>query len=164
MVARKQILTGLGISLAAITGILAFQFYRLKNFDLTIAGIDKLMVAMSRITFDVYLNFVNKSDLQIAMAYQTYEVYINNKLVTTLTSKDAQVIAPKGRTTLKFSVDLSPADLIKKLGASSLTNLLTFKQQVLKIDAKLGLKFLFSTIPVHTVIEDKIVNWAKPSK
>jgi hypothetical protein len=60
------------------------------------------------------------------------------------------------------SVDLSPNDLIKKLGSASLGNILNIKQQNLKIVTKMGVKYLGLIIPVKTTAEDKIANWITP--
>jgi len=164
MVTRKQVFVGLGITLAATVGVLLYQFWRLKNYVITIKGIDVKKVSLANVQFDAYLNFINKSDLTIALAYQKYDVYINDKLITKLSSDTPQLISPKATSVLKVAVDLSPQDLIKKLGASSLSNILTFKQQVLRIDAKMGVKFGNLVIPISTSISDKIVNWATPAK
>lgn len=164
MLSRKQIVTGVGIAFAVTAGLLAFQFYRLKNFTIKIKGIDRLSASMSKVSFDAYLSFTNNSNLQIALAYQNYKVYLNDKLITTIDSKTPQTIFPNGTSVLKVSVDLSPSDLIKKLGSASIQNVLNIKQQNLKIVTKLGVKYLGLTIPISTTTEDKIANWTAPAK
>jgi LEA14-like dessication related protein len=163
MITRKQILTGLGIAVVITGGFLAFQFSRLMKYTLKIKGIDRFSASMSKVSFDAYLSFENISDLQIALAYQNYQVYINDKLITTIDSKKPQVILPKTSTTLKFSIDLSPSDLLKKLGSSSVQNILNIKQQNLKVITKMGVKYLGFTIPINTTIEDTIANWIAPT-
>lgn len=159
---RKEIFIGLGIALVTTIGVILYQFSRLMQFTIKIKGIDRLSANMNKVSFDAYLSFTNNSELQIALAYQNYMVYLNNNLITTIDSKTPQVILPKTASTLKVSVDLSPKDLIKKIGASSLQNVLNIKQQNLKIVSKLGVKYLGLTIPIRTTSEDKIINWITP--
>ena len=164
MATRKQFIVGGAVALVFIAGFLGIQFYRLKNFTLQIKGVDKFKASMKRVSFDVYLDFINKSNLQIALGYQNYKVYINNKLVTTINSRTPQVIHPKSGSVLKASVDLSPADLINKLGGASIENILNIKQQKLKIVVSLGVRYLGITIPINTTIENTIANWIAPNK
>jgi LEA14-like dessication related protein len=163
MVTRKQLLTGLGIAVVVTGGILAYQFSRLMKYTLKIKGIDRLSANMNKVSFDAYLSFQNNSDLQIALAYQNYKVYLNDKLITTIDSKTPQIILPKASSILKVSVDLSPNDLIKKLGGASIQNILNIKQQNLKVVTKMGVKYLGLTIPVSATSEDKIINWITPT-
>jgi LEA14-like dessication related protein len=163
MITRKQILAGAGVAVLVTGGILAYQFSRLMKYTLKIKGIEKLSASMSKLSFDAYLDFVNTSDLQIALAYQNYKVYLNGTLITTIDTKIPQVIYPKSTSVLKVSVDLSPADLLKKLGAASMTNILNIKQQNLKVVSKMGVKYLGFTIPISTTVEDRIVNWITPT-
>jgi len=163
MITRKEILIGLGIAFVVTGGVLAYQFSRLMNYTLKIKGIDRLSASMSKMSFDAYLSFQNNSDLQIALAYQNYKVYINDKLITTIDSKTPQLISPNTSSVLKVSVDLSPSDLLKKLGSSSIQNILNIKQQNLKIVTKMGVKYLGFTIPISTTIEDTITNWIAPT-
>jgi hypothetical protein len=162
MVTRKQMLVGAGVAILVTGSLLAYQFSRLMKYTLKIKGIDRLSASMNKVSFDAYLEFTNKSSLQIALAYQNYKVYLNDKLITTIDSKEPQVIYPNRSSVLKVSVDLSPNDLIKKLGSASLGNILNIKQQNLKIVTKMGVKYLGLTIPVSTTIEDRIVNWISP--
>jgi hypothetical protein len=163
MVTRKQILAGAGVAILVTGGLLAYQFSRLMKYTLKIKGIDRLSASMNKVSFDAYLDFTNNSDLQIALAYQNYKVYLNDKLITTIDSKIPQVIFPKATSVLKVSVDLSPADLLKKLGSASVQNILNIKQQNLKVVSKMGVKYLGLTIPISTTVEDRIVNWITPT-
>jgi hypothetical protein len=163
MVTSKQLLVGVGITLATITGFLYFQFLKLMQYTINIKGIDRLSANMNKLSFDAIISFSNNSDLQIALAYQNYDVYINDKLVTTVNSKTPQIILPKTSSLLKVSVNLSPSELIKKLGSSSIQNILNIKQQNLKVVTKMGVNYLGYIIPVNNTIEDKIVNWITPT-
>ena len=163
MVTRKQILTGLGIAVAVTGGILTYQFYRLKNFTLKAKGIEKFFASMNKISFDIYFDFINNSDLQIALDYQNYQVYINDKLITTIQSKTPQLIIANGSSVLKVSVELSPRDLLKKLGSANIDNILKFREQNLKVKAQMGVKYLGFTIPITTTLQDTIANWIAPT-
>jgi hypothetical protein len=162
MITRKEVLTGLGIAFAVVGGILAYQFYRLQNFTLKIKGIDRLSVSMDKISFDAFFDFKNNSDLQIALAYQNYKVYINEKLITTIESKTPQVIYANSSSVLKVSVNLSPKDLLNKLGSANINNILNFKAQNLKIDVQMGVNYLGLTFPITTTLKDKITDWLSP--
>jgi LEA14-like dessication related protein len=163
MITSKQILTGVGIAFAVTGGILAYQFYRLQQFTINPKSIERFSANMNKISFDVYFDFKNNSDLQIALAYQNYQVYINGRLVTTIESKTPQVILANGTSLMKVSVELSPRDLLKKLGTSNLDNILKFREQNLKIDAQMGVMYLGFTIPITTTMQDKIQNWITPT-
>jgi LEA14-like dessication related protein len=163
MVTTKQLVVGVGITLATITGFLYFQFLKLMQYTINIKGIDRLSANVNKLSFDAIISFSNNSDLQIALAYQNYDVYINDKLVTSVNSKTPQVILPKTSSLLKVSVNLSPSELIKKLGSSSIQNILNIKQQNLKVVTKMGVNYLGYIIPVNNTIEDKIVNWITPT-
>ena len=163
MITKKEVLVGVGITLTTIMGFLYFQFLKLMEYTIKIKGIDRLSASMNKLSFDAFISFNNNSDLQIGLAYQNYDVYINDKLITTINSKTPQVILPKTSSLLKVSVDLSPSELIKKLGSSSLQNILNIKQQNLKVVTKMGVNYLGLTIPVNKTIEDKIVNWITPT-
>lgn len=163
-VTKKQLFVGIGLAVLSAATLIGYQIYKLKQFTLTPNGVQFKTVSMKELNFDAYLNFKNESTLQIALAYQKYKVYINNKLITTITTNVPQVILPKAVSVLKANVVLSPNEIIKKLGASSLLNIVTFKQQMLRIDVVAGIKFGNFVIPITKTIEDKIVNWASPSK
>jgi LEA14-like dessication related protein len=163
MITTKQLVVGVGITLATITGFLYFQFLKLMQYTINIKGIDRLSANMNKLSFDAIISFSNNSDLQIALAYQNYDVYINDKLVTTVNSKTPQIILPKTSSLLKVSVSLSPSELMKKLGSSSIQNILNIKQQNLKVVTKMGVNYLGYIIPVNNTIEDKIVNWITPT-
>ena len=163
MLTTKQVLTGLGIGLAVTGGVLAYEFYRLQQFTLKPKSIERFSANMNKISFDVYFDFINNSDLQIGLAYQNYQVYINDKLITTIQSKTPQVILANGSSVLKVSVDLSPRDLLKKLGSANIENVLKFREQNLKIDCQMGVMYLGFTIPITTTIQDKITNWMTPT-
>ena len=163
MIKRKEILVGLGITIAVIGGYLAYQYSQLMKYTLGIKGIDRLSANTNKLSFDAYLSFQNNSSLQIALAYQNYKVYLNNTFISEIDTKTPQLISPNGSSVLKFSVDLSPSDLIKKLGLASLQNLLNIKKQNLKVVTKMGVKFLGFTFPVNVTIEDTIENWIAPT-
>ena len=164
MITGKDILTGLGIAFAFVGGFLAYEFYRLQNFTLKPKSINRLSVSMNKISFDVYFDFINESDLQIALAYQNYQIFINDKLITTIESKTPQVIYPNGSSVLKVSVELSPRDLLKKLGSSNINNILKFREQNLKVETQMGVDYLGFTIPITTTIQDTIQEWMTPTK
>jgi len=163
MITSKDILTGLGIAFAVTGGFLAYEFYRLQQFTLKPKAIERFSANMNKISFDVYLDFVNNSDLQIALAYQNYQVFINDRLITTILSKTPQVILANGSSVLKVSVELSPRDLLNKLGSSNIENILKFREQNLKINCQMGVMYLGFTIPITTTLQDKIQNWITPT-
>jgi hypothetical protein len=163
MVTGKEILAGIGIAFAVTGGILAYQFYRLQKFTLKPKGIERFSASMNKISFDVYFDFINNSDLQIALAYQNYQIFINDKLITTIESKTPQVIYANGSSVLKVSVELSPRDLLKKLGSSNINNILKFREQNLKIESQMGVNYLGFTIPITTTLQNKIQEWLTPT-
>lgn len=164
MVTGKDILTGLGIAFAVTGGFLAYEFYRLQNFTLKPKAIERFSASMNKISFDIYFDFINNSDLQIALEYQNYQVYINEKLITTIQSKVPQVILANGSSVLKVSIELSPRDLLKKLGSSNINNILKFREQNLKVEAQMGVNYLGFTIPISTTMQDTIQEWMTPTK
>lgn len=158
MITKKQIFVGTAITLTTIGIFLLVQFNRLSNFKIKPTGLTNFKATLKKVSFNLSFNFINESDLQIATKYQTYKVYLNNTLVATLKSNVSQTIYPKGSSPLRLAVEFNPENIIANL----IVNILSIKQQKLRVDVTIGVKYLGLTIPITQTLEDKIVDWINP--
>ena len=151
----------LGIAtFVVVAGIFVYsQINKLKNFTLKFHKIKDFKASLSAITFDLYMKFTNNSDIQIALVEQNYKIYLNGTFVTNLSSKDKQVIAPKGDSILKVGVNITAARLGILLGSMSLQELGKIKQQKLRVDSEIKYDRNGKTLSFSTSSEDTIQKW-----
>lgn len=138
---KKLLLIGGG--LLAIIGVSAYEnFKKLLEYAITFNRIEVRTAKIDNVNFDLFVNFVNKSNLVLTVVSQQYFAYVNNTLIATITSKTEQKINALTTSVIKTNVILNPTLVGKTIGLEFLQG----------NEIKLNVKILFAVrISVFTI-------------
>jgi LEA14-like dessication related protein len=109
---------GLGIGVAVL-GVSAFYVSkiakRLQDFQLNFKKVKVTKFTKDALDFNVYFDYVNKSEININLASQEYDVYINGVYITTMSNYAENVLKAKSTSPLGFNVKLDLPKLDQKI-------------------------------------------------
>ncbi|MEI6184444.1 MAG: hypothetical protein WCP65_02880 [Bacteroidota bacterium] len=120
---------------------------------------------MSKFDFDLFMNFKNQSALKIDITSTSANVYLNNNFVTSIQNSIPQTIQPESTSVLGFNCVLNPDKVLKILGNNSSDLLLHREKVMIKVDAKIKIKFYFINVSIPYVYETNLKDMmaSKPS-
>jgi LEA14-like dessication related protein len=148
---KKHIIAGT-IGLVTITGAIAYlQYKRLMNYTLKLGSIQVKKVTAKLISFDLFLNFKNNSDIKISISKKIANIYLNDKFVTKIESFEPMTIAPMGVSTITTNVEFNPSDVLKLLKKNYADIILNPQSINIKIDVKLKAKLWFFNVNISEV-------------
>jgi len=154
----KYLIAG-AIGLVTISGALLYlQYKKLMNYKITLNSAKIKKLSLDRIVIDLYLNFINYSTLKVEIVAQEYKVYLNNKFVADLKNYTKNTIEPKSTSVIGLNVDFNPKNIISALGKNALDVLANPESVILKVDAKLKVKFYGFEISIPYLFEDNLKN------
>lgn len=152
---KKYLIAG-AIGIVTIAGALAYlQYQKLMDFTLKFKRIIVRNIAANYFNFDIVLDFFNKANMNFRVVSQEYDVYLNNIYITKLKSDKDILIKAKSSSEIPLNVELKPEDVVKNLNVSLLQNP---KKYIIKIDAKLKVKFWFFKVNVPFTYSDTLEN------
>jgi len=162
---KKHITIGL-IAIVSLSLAYAYKTYKdIMDYDLGFKGLKVKKISLKEISFNVFLNFTNKSSQKIEIVEQTYKVYLNDKFVTDAVNYSKNIIEPKSDSVLGVDVTFDPAKVFQVLKVSFADLLLAPEKQVMKVVMNLkvkifGLKFSIPYIYTVTIkeLKDKITS------
>lgn len=161
IIATTVVLTGL-----VIGGIwLKKQVSKILDYKLTFKNIKLISATPKRVSFNVFFDFLNKSDININLSEQVYDIYINDKLVNTLSNYSENILAKNSVSPIGFNVDLDFNEINKTIKMDYTKMLLNPKDVLIKIDMKWKAKLGFIKVPVGYVWETnlkEILGWYIP--
>jgi|688.fasta_scaffold43162_5 LEA14-like dessication related protein len=149
----KYIIAGaLGvISIALALGYL--QYKKLMNYTLGFKGIKLNKASATELNFDLFLNFVNKSNLKFDVIEQDYSIYINDVFLTKAVNYSTNTVLPSSASVMGVNINFNPAQAYKNLKGGFATMLLSPQMLKLKIDIKLKVKLYGIKISIPIVHE-----------
>ncbi len=145
---RKHIVAG-AIALVTVTGAIAYlQYKRLMNYTLKLKSLKFKEFTKNVMSFDVFLNFKNNSDVKIDISKKIANVYLNEKFVTKIESFDPIVILPMGESVISTNVEFNPTQVLKLIEKNYTDILLNPSKINLKVDIKLKAKLWFFNVNI----------------
>lgn len=155
---RKYIIAGLLsiISVAVAGGYLAYK----KLMDYTI-GLNKIRIrkiSLKLISFDLFLNFTNKSTLGFDIIEQEYKVYMNNKFVSKVTNYSTTKIKPSATSLIGVNIKFDPTKVLQVIGKDFKQLILAPDQYTIKTEMNLKVKFYGFKLSIPYVYEDSLKN------
>lgn len=161
---RKYIVAGLlGIvSFALAAGYLAYK--KLMDYTLGFKSIKVKKVSIKLIEFDVFLNFLNKSNLGFDIIEQEYKVYMNDKFVSKVVNYSTTKILPNATSVIGVNVKFDPRVVLKVIGKDFKDLILKPDQYIIKTDMKLKVNFYGFKVSIPYVYEDTLKNFISYAK
>ena len=159
----KYIIAGaLGvISIALAIGYL--QYKKLMNYTLSFKGIKLKKASATELNFDLFLNFVNKSNLKFDIVEQDYSIYINDVFLTKAVNYSTNTVLPTSASIMGVNINFNPTQAYKNLKGGFASMLLSPQMLKLKIDMKLKVKLYGIKISIPFVYETTLKEILTPA-
>lgn len=143
---KKNKLFLFGLGLVGLVGITAYSNYqKLLQYAITFNRIEVRTTKIDSVNFDLFVNFLNKSNLVLTVLSQQYFVYVNDTLIASITSNTAQKINPLAISVIKTNVIFNPTKVGKTIALEFLQGN-TIKLNV-KILFKVRISIFTITVP-----------------
>jgi len=150
------------------------QYEKLMDYAFGFKKAKARSVSAKKISFDLYLTYVNKSDITFYLTKQRYIVYFNDVEVSRM-SNDSTNIIQHGidpatnkpyENQIGINVDFDPSVVLKSLNKNWASILLTPDKFIIRVDMKLtvGIKILGFIVPVtvpysYPVSLKEVLSW-----
>ena len=134
------------------------------NYNLGFKSVKLKTLSASKIVFDIFLNFVNKSSLKFEIIEQENKLYINDKFVSDIVSKSSNKIEPNSTSVIGVNVSFNPNDITSALGKNYAWLILNTSSVKIKIDIKMKVKLYGIKVSIPFIYEDTlkgIIDYAK---
>jgi LEA14-like dessication related protein len=164
---KKYIIAG---ALAVVSTFLALgylQYKKLMNYKISFKNLKIKTLSATNISFDIFLNFTNNSNLKFEIIEQQSKIYINNNFVSDLVNTAVNTIEPKATSVIGTNVSFNPTAILSSLNKSFASVLLNPSSILVKIDLKMKVKLYGIKISIPFVYENTlkgIIDMAKATK
>lgn len=154
---KKYLIAGGIIALVGVVGALLYnQYNKLIDYGL---GFKKLKV--NKLTpelwsFDIVMNFVNKSVFGFTLVEQDYDLYVNDVFISKMTDYTKTYVKPKGESLLNLNVKFDPKVIVQQLKTNYALMLLKPNQTKIRLDMKMGVSVLGIKIVIPYVYHDTL--------
>jgi LEA14-like dessication related protein len=154
---KKYLIAGGVIALVGVVGALLYnQYNKLIDYGL---GFKKLKV--NKLTpelwsFDIVMNFVNKSVFGFTLVEQDYDLYVNDVFISKMTDYTKTYVKPKGESFLNLNVKFDPKVIVQQLKTNYALMLLKPNQTKIRLDMKMGVSVLGIKIVIPYVYHDTL--------
>lgn len=161
---KKYVIAGLlgVVSFALAAGYLAYK--KLMDYTLGFKSVKVKKVSLKLIEFDVFLNFLNKSNLGFDIIEQEYKVYMNDKFVSKVVNYSTTKILPNATSVIGVNVKFDPRVILKVIGKDFKELVLSPDKYVIKTDMKLKVNFYGFKVNIPYVYEDTLKNFISYAK
>jgi LEA14-like dessication related protein len=156
---KTAIWTGVGLALIGGGIFLYYQIKRLLNYSISMNKVKINSFSMDKVELDVFLNFVNKSDLHIELVSQTYDVFLNGAFITKIANDSPNTLAPNSNNVLSFKVLFDPKEVKRRLPVSLIDLVTNFRNQKIRVDFTFRVKFGPFTLPIPYSFEGTPAEW-----
>jgi len=137
---KKYIIAGV-LGVISIAAALAYlQYRKLMNFTIKFKKVLVKTLSATSISFDLFLNFTNNSDIKFTILEQDYKVYMNDAFVTKIINKAPIEVISKGTSVIPVNVTFDPRAVLKLIGKNATDLLLNRDKIIVKMDIKLKVK------------------------
>ena len=150
------------VSIALAAGYL--QYKKLMNYKLGFKSLKLKTVSATKIVFDIFLNFTNKSNLAFEIIEQETKIYVNGKFVSDAVNYSSNKIEPNSTSVIGVNVSFNPNDVASALGKNYAWLILNTSSIKIKIDMKMKVKLYGVKVSIPFVYEDtlkSIIDYAK---
>ncbi len=155
---KKYIIAGV-IAVVTFVGAFAYlQYKKMMDYVIKFKGIKIKKISLNLISFDLFLDYTNNSDITFTLKKQVYDVYVNNIFVTTLENTSPNTILKNTTSVLGLNVAFNPKEVLKKIKKNASDLLTNSDKIIIKVDVKLKVKVGIITITVPYVYEDTLKN------
>lgn len=164
-VERKHIIIGL-ISLVSISGALLYlEYKKLMDYAIKFKSVVVKKVSLTKVNFDLFLYFTNKSNLKITIKNQNYTIYVNDKPVSTVQNSSGNLIKPRSTDNIVgVNVQFNPQTVYRASGLTSLEALAKAGSIKLKFDIKLGVSLYGIAFNIPYVYETTLKELISPTQ
>lgn len=144
---ETKYLIAAGIGLFTITGAIAYlQYRKFMNYEMKVS-LDKIKTISSKlISFDILINFMNKSSISMKIISNTSNIFINNAFVTKISNNKPFVILPNSVSTIPINIEFKPSDIIKAAKLNLVDIAVSPEKINIRVDTDLKAKFWGLTI------------------
>ena len=128
---------GLGISVAA--GAAYLHYKKMMNYQFKIKGVNIVKITKGLISFDVLLDFINKSNLSINVLSIITKVYVNDKYLLDVVNKPF-VIQGNSTSPIDVNINFKPSDITSLLSTNYASLILAPEKIAIRADIKMKVK------------------------
>jgi LEA14-like dessication related protein len=167
-VKKKYIIAGI-LGVISVFGAIAYLQIKklLENFDWEFKKIKVRTLTPNLISFDVFLEFINGSDVSFNIVNQEYKIFINNEYVSRGSNGMNNIIQKRSRSQLGVNVAFDPKVVLEQLKINAV-DLLTASEKIwIKVEMKFKVKIgpIPFTIPyTYEVNLKEIKSWYFPKR
>lgn len=148
---RKHIIAG-GLAVISIAAAAAYlQYKKLMNYKISFKSVKVKSIGARLVDIDIFLNFLNNSDVKFTIEGQEYSVYVNDIFVTKVTNVEHSVISPKTTSAIGVNLKFNPSDIASKMKVKGAEMLLNIGKTKIKIDMKIKVALWFFTVNIPYV-------------
>ena len=137
---RKYIIAGL-IGVVTILGAMAYlQYKKIMNYTLGYKGIKLRSIGKDLVSFDVFLAYTNKADVDITLIEQEYKIYLNDNYVSRASNGSSNFIKANSTSVIGVNVAFDPKIVFKAINKTYAEVLLDPSKTIIKAEIKLKVK------------------------
>jgi len=145
----KKILVISGVTvLAGALLYFAYQYRKLMSYVINYKGLTVRNISANNIAFDLFVEFVNNSNLKINLKNQQYKVYVNDKYVSKGGTNKPATIEPNQSSVLTNLVSFNPTDVLKALERNWADILLKPDLIIVRIDYQVNASLFGIGVPI----------------
>lgn len=145
---KQKWYVGIGVAVLGVTAVYISRLAkRLQDFQLNFKKVKVTKFTKEALDFNVYFDYVNKSEININLASQEYDVYINNIYVTTMTNYSENVLKAKSTSPLGFNVKLDLPKIDEKIRTTYFDMVVNPKEVLIRIDMRFKARVGIFKIP-----------------
>jgi len=153
---RKHIIAG-GLALISIAAAAAYlQYKKLMNYKVSFKNVQVKNFGAKLVNVDLFINFLNNSDVKFTIEGQEYDVYVNDIFITKVTNTNSAVINPKATSAIGINIKFDPSSIAAKMKGKGAEMLLNIGNTRLKVDMKLKVALWFFTVNVPYVYQSTL--------
>jgi LEA14-like dessication related protein len=161
---KKHIIAiGLGVGVSVFAAFFYLQYKKLMEYCVSFGSVKINNVSLMSIDFDLFLNFKNRANADLTLKNQEYKIYLNDIYITTIQNTSPVILKANSLSPLAVNVKFLPTDFVKNMKGKWVELLSQGTDVKIKIHAKLGVKFMFLSLPVDYTYEAKLSDLAKPT-
>ncbi len=121
---------GVGIGLACVGGYIANEFWKLYNAKFRILFADGISITPTSISFTLYAEIENTSDISVKAKSQKYEVYLGDQPISLITKEEKLNLRSHSKVPFTLQVKINTT-AVKSAALKTLALALTDKSKVL---------------------------------
>jgi LEA14-like dessication related protein len=142
---KKKYVIASVIGLVTVFGAIAYLQIKklLENFKWEFKKVKVRTLTPTLISFDVFLEFLNASDISFHIVNQEYKVFVNNEYITRGSNGMDNVIAKRSVSQLGVNIAFDPKVVIKQLKINAIDMLTKPESVNIKVEMNFRIKVGF---------------------